>query len=335
MYWRKQNKRKKTTHTRILTARERIRMPGLRVNELGLRFREILFIVSFAVSAFIFFALLTYHHNDPSWSYTGSAQSAANLEGVAGAWIADLLLHVFGYVAYVLPVLLLYSVTASLLRSKKHNLHNLVSMFTRCCGFGCVILASCGLASLHATHTHALPAGIGGMVGEILGNNLRYVFNVFGSTLLLFMTLGVGISLFTDFSWLQFIERLGARVRSCWQYLQRIASALQPKLRALFNRLKDDLKARRNKPWKSTYTIERSSTLRTLTDDPTDPLTAHSNARHTTTRSTRHNDDTSTAKPAPLPPPLCFEGLNPTTGCRAPCCQTLSTHRSTSQVGVC
>ena len=53
-------------------------------------------------------ALLTYHPGDPGWSYSGPTGEVRNTGGVAGAWFADIALYLFGYMAFLFPVLVAY-----------------------------------------------------------------------------------------------------------------------------------------------------------------------------------------------------------------------------------
>ena len=61
-----------------------------------------------ALAAYLLLAIGTYSVGDPGWSSTGNGAGISNSAGSAGAWIADVLLSLFGYVAYLFPVLLGY-----------------------------------------------------------------------------------------------------------------------------------------------------------------------------------------------------------------------------------
>src|SRR5438067_13910896 len=52
--------------------------------------------------AFLYFVLilLSYHKADPGWSHASVVPKVANLGGRAGAWLADLLLFIFGFSAW-------------------------------------------------------------------------------------------------------------------------------------------------------------------------------------------------------------------------------------------
>ena len=72
------------------------------------RLRQILLVAGLLVCAFLAVALASYHATDPSFSQAG-AGAVRNLAGPAGAWMADVLLQVFGYGAWggaVLAVLI-------------------------------------------------------------------------------------------------------------------------------------------------------------------------------------------------------------------------------------
>jgi hypothetical protein len=52
--------------------------------------------------AFLYFVmiLLSYNKADPGWSHANTVSHIANLGGKAGAWLADLLLFIFGFSAW-------------------------------------------------------------------------------------------------------------------------------------------------------------------------------------------------------------------------------------------
>jgi len=64
---------------------------------------EAIFIVTIAAAIFLLLSLITYHATDPGWSRTGLSNSIANAGGYVGAWLADVFLCAFGYMAYVFP----------------------------------------------------------------------------------------------------------------------------------------------------------------------------------------------------------------------------------------
>ncbi len=58
-----------------------------------------------ALALYLFLILVTYSAGDPGWSHSAAVASLGNRGGRFGAWLADVLLSVFGYSAYWLIVL--------------------------------------------------------------------------------------------------------------------------------------------------------------------------------------------------------------------------------------
>src|SRR6185503_18702834 len=54
------------------------------------------------VAGFLYLALtlVTYTKSDPGWSFSGTGAPIGNRGGVAGAWLSDLLLYLFGFSAW-------------------------------------------------------------------------------------------------------------------------------------------------------------------------------------------------------------------------------------------
>src|SRR3989304_7462537 len=77
-------------------------------NQLSRNIKEVSMIALGALSVYLFIALVSYHPDAPGWSRTGSVEAIKNNAGVAGAWIADVLLYLLGYVGYLFPVILAY-----------------------------------------------------------------------------------------------------------------------------------------------------------------------------------------------------------------------------------
>src|SRR3989338_5523674 len=71
--------------------------------------REAALYVLGAVAIYLLISLWTYSTSDPSWSHRGSSNIVFNNGGRAGAWLSDVLFNLFGYVAYLLPVMIGFS----------------------------------------------------------------------------------------------------------------------------------------------------------------------------------------------------------------------------------
>ena len=61
------------------------------------------------IAVYLLLSLASYSPDDPGWSHTGRATSVLNQGGVVGAWLADVLLYLFGYMAFLFPVMVAYA----------------------------------------------------------------------------------------------------------------------------------------------------------------------------------------------------------------------------------
>lgn len=177
---------------------------------LSYRLREAMFIIVSALSLFLLMALISYHRTDPGWSNTGVVNHVANISGRAGAWFSDVFLLVFGYIAYLLPLMLPYGAGLFLRKLPEESGFDSRVFALRASGFIFIIAAGCALASLQVIPDHALlPFSAGGILGNIIGFGLASELNVAGATLILLALFCGGITLFTGLSWLWLIDTFG------------------------------------------------------------------------------------------------------------------------------
>ena len=176
--------------------------------------REGLFILVSASAVFLLLSLASFSPGDPGWSQTGRANQVLNHGGVVGAWLADVLLYLFGYMAYLFPVMVAYTgwmltrdpdAPAGTRNDKLDGFH----LAGRAIGFVLTLTAGCGLAALHYQGATSLPLDAGGVLGAVVGNNLEEMLSILGATLLLLALFLSGFSLFTGFSWLFIMDTTG------------------------------------------------------------------------------------------------------------------------------
>ena len=72
--------------------------------------REAWWFVLIAGAVFLALILFTYHKTDPGWSHGGTDLTVHNAGGRFGAWMADVVLHLFGLSAYWSVVFVVYLV---------------------------------------------------------------------------------------------------------------------------------------------------------------------------------------------------------------------------------
>jgi S-DNA-T family DNA segregation ATPase FtsK/SpoIIIE len=162
------------------------------------------------MALYLTIALLSYSPSDPGFTTTGSGEDVANAVGVYGAWMADALLHVFGYLAFGFPFLLAYKVYTSF-REEKLSAEFSWAMFGfRALGYSLLILASCALATIHFEVPGDVPYIAGGVLGSVVFDLSLPLFASLGSTLLLFAIFLFGLTISASISWLNVIDKLGA-----------------------------------------------------------------------------------------------------------------------------
>lgn len=171
------------------------------------RCREGIFILGMALALFLLVSLLTYHATDPAWSHTAVNSRVINGGGRVGAWLADLFLYIFGYVAYLVPAMLVYGLIIML--QQTYTEINQALLILRCTGFILTVAALCGLSSLYI-HSFwlPLPFSAGGILGNLTGLGLATVFNSGGTTLFLSALFLMGILFFTGLSWIDLLTSL-------------------------------------------------------------------------------------------------------------------------------
>ncbi len=194
--------------------------------------REIGLIGLMAVALFALLAIVSYSPGDPAFSFTGSGGRVENLVGRSGAWFADVMLYLFGWVSYLLPLALVL-VGVRLVRHREESL-SWVLVTVRLLGWLGVLLASCVLIQLHFVAAGALPAGVGGIVGQWLAELGVPVFGWVGLTLLALTGMIIGVQAAAGFSWLHVAELTG-----------RTLHALAAALVAWFDRRMDVWRHRR------------------------------------------------------------------------------------------
>ena len=162
-----------------------------------------------AAAIFLALAISSFHRGDPSWSVRNGSEHVVNRGGIVGAWISDLLLQLFGHVAWFLPFLLVV-VGIALFFDREQSGTGLVRV-TRGIGFAMLLMAACGVATLHYGEAGSLPDGIdaGGILGALIGQTLFVAFNFVGATVIMLGMLFVGWTLFTRISWLTVMETTG------------------------------------------------------------------------------------------------------------------------------
>jgi DNA segregation ATPase FtsK/SpoIIIE, S-DNA-T family len=180
------------------------------------------------VAALVWLALIlaTYSRSDPGWSYSGPGGPITNRGGVAGAWLADLLLYLFGLSAWWWVVAGVVLVVAGYRRIGQPDVATDHPLPLALVGFGLVLIASAAIEGLRLYNVRAtLPLSAGGLLGSLVGNGLSKYLGFNGATLFLLAAFAAGCSLLFGVSWLRLMERIGGAFEECGAWLRRRADA--------------------------------------------------------------------------------------------------------------
>lgn len=189
------------------------------------------------VALYLVLALVSYTPEDPGWSYIGGSEQVTNAGGRAGAWFADVTLYLFGYFAYLLPLMVGFSAWVVFRgRDEDSGLRSWV-LALRWVGFLITLGAGCGFATLHLTAIGTgLPNGAGGGLGQLLSAWMLDRFSGSGTELLLVGAFLLGFTLFSGISWLGLLQALGDGIlqgsRLLWSVRGRGLAGLLARRRA-------------------------------------------------------------------------------------------------------
>ncbi len=161
----------------------------------------------------IYIALVLYGFDkaDPGWSHATGAVALANPGGRLGAWLADLLLYLFGLSAWWSVLFLFAAVAWGYRRLDALMPGDRRPLLIALAGFLLLLTAS---STLEATRFYtlkiALPFAPGGMLGHEVGRLAARYLGYGGGTLIMLVLFAAGLSLLTGLSWLRLSELLGA-----------------------------------------------------------------------------------------------------------------------------
>jgi S-DNA-T family DNA segregation ATPase FtsK/SpoIIIE len=135
--------------------------------------RESWWLALVAVAVYLLLIFLTYDKADPGWSHSLQASTIHNAGGVVGAYVADLMLYLFGVSAYWWIVLCGALVAWGFKRIEVVPETDRRSHAVRLGGFVLLVLASSGIEAVRMYSIKAnLPLAPGGMLGSIIGNGV-------------------------------------------------------------------------------------------------------------------------------------------------------------------
>ena len=199
-------------------------------------------LVSCVFAMYIMMALFSFDPADPGWSQTGYQTPIRNLGGAVGAYLSDLLLNLFGLIAYSLPFVI--ALTGWVLFQKYHRLIQLdyLTLGLKFIGFIMFYIGVTATASMNFDDVFYFSAG--GILGDILSNGLIPYFSFVGSTLLFLMFIGTGFVLLTGLSLLKMIDQIGAYTIQFAYWLSKLPHIISEKFGAQLAKNEENQKSK-------------------------------------------------------------------------------------------
>lgn len=180
-------------------------------NQIVHRLGESFFILTILLSVYLVACLASYEPTDPGPFNSVASDQVHNIGRLLGAWMANFFLFLTGYLAYCLPLVLIYLGWLVYNKAgKPAEKTGAVEWLARFTGLLLFILAATGLAQMHIfPPAGSMPAGGGGVIGLQIAMPLLEMSGVLGSTLFLLAMLLVGLTLFAGISWFRVMDATG------------------------------------------------------------------------------------------------------------------------------
>lgn len=183
------------------------------------KYQDLSFLGISLICILLILSLVSYNPSDDAWSLS-TQDNTHNSVGLVGAYLADFLFHLFGYLAYTIPAFGISKII-QLLNRQKRSFDE--PWLVRLIGLCLLILPLCALADLSVFNNGSLPAGAGGIIGEQLNQWFLPLFSLTGSAIFWLILLASGSTLFWGVSWLNFLELVGAGVFNIFAFLSNRA----------------------------------------------------------------------------------------------------------------
>lgn len=171
--------------------------------------RDLALIAIAPLLLYLLASLFTYSPQDPGWSQTGNLVAPINnMGGRVGAWVADVLLQLCGYAAFLLPFALGAVAWIALFGMDSDGDGEAdLGPALRLVGIFGFLIAATGL--LHLRLYVGDVATAGGILGRLVGNSLSNGFGRLGGNLFLLVLFLVSVTLATGLSWFAVMDRVG------------------------------------------------------------------------------------------------------------------------------
>ena len=175
---------------------------------------EIVSVVLFAVSIFLFLSLFTFSERDLAFYTSSPNLSTHNATGVIGAYISGILLFCIGKAAYVIPLLVLVWAISRLMQVEHSK------VLFKAVGTIVLVTAVSASLSMFSDTTRTIAYSRGGFVGSVSSDFLLEYLGRVGATVFIISLIILSVLIATEFLILpivvaafKFITRLPEKVR--------------------------------------------------------------------------------------------------------------------------
>lgn len=170
------------------------------------KLREVAVICIVGLALVFFLALISFHSTDSSWTHAGHAETK-NLIGVVGAWVSDLFFVLFGYVAFMLPVLI--TIIAVMRWRTSSGEFSRDPYWLRALGLIIFLCMSTSFLSLYCKPFSNMPSGSGGILGDVIEKSLMVAISGTGTTIFMLIGILCGLTLCLHISWFKVADAIG------------------------------------------------------------------------------------------------------------------------------
>ena len=224
----------------------------------GLR-ESVLFLLT-VIALFLLISLVSFSPQDPGWSHSSDTGMVSNLGGRAGASFANLFLNLFGLMAYLFPIMLLWLVVRIYRQKSASHAKDIQTRIAVSIGFVLTLIGGCGLSQMYFySPVDANSYLAGGYLGDAIASTLTPSFGSVGGTLLLLALFLSGITLLTGLSWFWLMDVTGKYTLLAYAWIKGIFISLREKKissKMLEQRKVSVKKARRSQEKKKPVRIE-------------------------------------------------------------------------------
>ncbi|MDO1508815.1 MULTISPECIES: DNA translocase FtsK [unclassified Neisseria] len=175
------------------------------------------------VTVYVALALASFTMDDPAWSRSvPPSDDVHNLGGLFGAYLADIGYYLFGLSFWwwvIAACVFLYKNFRPLQTEERKPYNHTIAISALAVLLICSPILE--VFSFKNQLADSLPVGAGGLVGSFAAGGLSWLLGTSGSLLIMLVVLLLALSLLTQVSWLDILEKTGAKLEWFWMKLTR------------------------------------------------------------------------------------------------------------------